>query len=100
MKLLALAIDRFGSRRNLRLDGLKPQLNVVVGPNGSGKSTIMQFVRWMLYGEAEAESRAFVVLARERVGGSLELLDDQQRRRRITRHRGPDGRTGLGTDAR
>ncbi len=53
MKLSTLKIERFGARSNLQLADLSDHLNVVHGPNGSGKTTVINFIRWMLYGNVD-----------------------------------------------
>ena len=60
MKLSSLQIERFGARSNLQLDSLSDQLNVVHGPNGSGKTTIINFIRWILYGGRDDASRRYL----------------------------------------
>jgi energy-coupling factor transporter ATP-binding protein EcfA2 len=86
VKLTSLHIDRFGARSNLRLDGLSDQLNVVYGPNGSGKSTIINFLRWMLYGVLDDASRRYLTGSESRLGGSLRLLDGHLRSCRVQRY--------------
>ena len=53
MKLSTLKIERFGARSNLQLADLSDHLNVVHGPNGSGKTTVINFIRWMMYGNVD-----------------------------------------------
>jgi uncharacterized protein YhaN len=86
VKLTSLHIERFGTRSHLQLEGLSDQLNVVYGPNGSGKTTIINFVRWMLYGSHDDSSRRFLLGGETRLGGTLSLIDGHQQRRRVERY--------------
>lgn len=60
MQLSTLKIERFGARSNLQLIDISNQLNVVYGPNGSGKTTTINFIRWMLYGNADGSLSRFL----------------------------------------
>lgn len=86
MKLSSVQIERFGARSNLQLDSLSHQLNVVYGPNGSGKTTIIQFVRWMLFGSQDTGSQRYLTAGEMRVGGALQLVDAAGRLQTLTRH--------------
>lgn len=86
MKLSSLQIERFGARSNLQLDHLSDHLNVVYGPNGSGKTTIINFVRWVLFGAQDETSRRYLTPGQQRVGGILRIVDGHQRRRVVSRH--------------
>ncbi len=85
MKLSALQIERFGARSNLQLDNLADRLNVIYGPNGSGKTTIINFIRWVMFGGSDETSRRYLTSGETRVGGSLSVVDGQQRQRVVTR---------------
>ncbi len=49
MKLKELAIDGFGTRRDLRLGGFDDGLSIVYGENGAGKTTVREFIRGTLF---------------------------------------------------
>ena len=92
MKLAFLNIERFGARSNLQLDDLSQQLNVVYSPNGSGKTTIINFVRWVLYGNDDEVSRRYRAPSTTQAAGSLRIVDGDQQVRVVTRR--DDGSTG------
>jgi len=52
MYLSDLHIDRFGIFRDQGLIGLEGGLTVFLGANESGKSTLLELVRWVLFGPA------------------------------------------------
>ncbi|MCF8719742.1 ATP-binding protein [Nitrospina gracilis] len=51
MQLRALHIKRFGVFKDKSVAGLRPGLNLLYGENEAGKTTLLQFVRWVLFGE-------------------------------------------------
>ena len=75
MKLSSLQIERFGARSGLSLSDLDSQLNVVYGPNGSGKTTVIQFIRWMFYGQCDEISRPYLTTAQGPASGSMSITD-------------------------
>ncbi len=92
MKLAFLNIERFGARSQVQLEELSQQLNVVYGPNGSGKTTIIDFIRWVLYGREDTVSRRYLASATESAGGSLKIVDGDHQTRLVTRR--DDGTPG------
>ncbi len=90
MKLANLHIDRFGARSNLDLEGLSEGLNIVYGPNGSGKTTIIDFIRWMLYGNQAESIRSYLHTENLRASGTLTVCDSSGRRK-LQRHDDPSG---------
>ena len=81
MRIEKINIERFGRRSNLALHGLSDQLNVVYGPNGSGKTTAIQFVRWLLYGNGDSRSRAYLSDASGTAIGNATIVQDGLRRK-------------------
>lgn len=75
MKLSSLHIDRFGARSDLDLADFTDQLNVVYGPNGSGKTTIIQFIRWMMFGDRDEMSRRYLTTSKGPAAGSMTVRD-------------------------
>ena len=75
MKLAGLQIDRFGARTGLNLNEIADQLNVVYGPNGSGKTTVIQFIRWMIYGQCDEISRPYLATAEGSARGAMTIAD-------------------------
>lgn len=74
MKLLRMRVLRApGLPRGLALDGLDPELNLVLGPNASGKSTFCRAARRTLWPDAP-ESRGLEAVStwRSRSGDTLE----------------------------
>ncbi|CAI2717384.1 ATP-binding protein [Nitrospina watsonii] len=51
MQLRELHIKRFGAFKDQSVAGLRPGLNLLYGENEAGKTTLLQFVRWVLFGE-------------------------------------------------
>ena len=74
MKLAGLQIDRFGARSGLDLSNISERLNLVYGPNGSGKTTVIQFIRWMMYGQCDELSRPYLSNA-DGTHGSMTIVD-------------------------
>lgn len=92
MKITDIRIDGFGVWHDLKLSGLSPRLTAFYGANEAGKTTLMQFSRSVLYGMSPERRRRYLPPVNGGLpGGSLGLLDDQQRFdvRRIA-DRGPD----------
>ena len=85
MKLAFLNLERFGARSNLQLDDLSQQLNVVYGPNGSGKTTIINFIRWVLYGSDAPACRPYLSTSDARSSGSLRVIDGDHQVRVVSR---------------
>lgn len=50
MRLSQLHIDGFGIFSDHTITGLQPGLNIVLGENEAGKSTLLQFIRFTLFG--------------------------------------------------
>ncbi|MEW6076568.1 MAG: AAA family ATPase [Thermodesulfobacteriota bacterium] len=50
MRLVELNIDGFGLFTGYTLSGLKPGVNIIFGENEAGKSTLLQFIRFTLFG--------------------------------------------------
>lgn len=75
VKLAGLHIDRFGARTGLGLTDIADQLNIVYGPNGSGKTTVIQFIRWMMFGERDEISRRYLTTGSSPVSGSMSWSD-------------------------
>jgi len=80
MRFESLGIQEFGKRRDLRLEGFSPRLNVVYGPNGSGKSTAIQFIRWMLFGNCDAQCQRYLEATVVHAAGTMSLVHDGLRR--------------------
>ncbi len=80
MKITDIRIDGFGVWHDLKLGGLSPRLTAFYGANEAGKTTLMQFTRSVLYGMSAERRRRYLPPVNGGVpGGSLGLIDDQQR---------------------
>ncbi len=80
MKITDIRIDGFGVWHDLKLGGLSPRLTAFFGANEAGKTTLMQFTRSVLYGVSpERRHRYLPPVNGGQPGGSLGLLDNQQR---------------------
>ena len=73
MKFASLDLEHFGATTHLQLADLSEDLNLIYGPNGSGKSTVVQFLRWVLYGEVRSSRRAYVSETNGHVSGSVTI---------------------------
>ncbi len=103
MKLRRLDVDGFGTLSGFTIEELSPRLTVISGPNEAGKSTLLDFVRFVLFGfPRERSISKHEPLRGGRHGGSLRVLDDEGREWTIERHAdrrgalvtGPNGETG------
>lgn len=73
MWLSRIDIRRLGQIRDLSIDPLSPQLNVVYGPNEAGKSTIRDAVRYALFGFPATKPSKDAVDVRSYVGVDREV---------------------------
>jgi uncharacterized protein YhaN len=103
MKIRRLDVDGFGSLARLSVDGISPNLTVITGQNEAGKSTLLDFVRFMLFGFPRGRSAArHEPLGGGRHGGSLRLIDAEGLEWILERHTderspvvtGPAGQSG------
>jgi uncharacterized protein YhaN len=104
VRITGIHVDGYGTLAGLDLDGLAPDLSVVYGLNEAGKSTLLDFVRAVLFGFPDRRSRQNLrePLRGGRHGGTLRLLDEEERPWVLERHfdgrepvlTGPDGRRG------
>lgn len=78
MKFASLDLEHFGATTHLQLADLSEDLNLIYGPNGSGKSTVVQFLRWVLYGEVRSSRRAYVSETNGHVSGSVTITVPQK----------------------
>jgi uncharacterized protein YhaN len=50
MQIREIHIERFGKFSNCRVGSVSPGVNVVYGRNEFGKTTLLEFIRWILFG--------------------------------------------------
>ena len=50
MQIREIHIERFGKFSHCRMVPVSPGLNVVYGRNEFGKTTLLEFIRWILFG--------------------------------------------------
>jgi len=50
MQIREIHIDRFGVFADAHISNVQPGLNIVYGKNEFGKTTLLEFVRWVLFG--------------------------------------------------
>ena len=81
MRIDTISLDRFGRRSRLAIDGLSDQLNVIFAPNGGGKSTLIQFLRWALFGNADQASVPYLRESNGVAAGTVGFVQDGRRRR-------------------
>ncbi|MEM8947581.1 MAG: AAA family ATPase, partial [Planctomycetota bacterium] len=80
MKITDIRIDGFGVWNDLKLSGLSPRVTTFFGANEAGKTTLMQFTRSVLYGMSPERRHKYLPPVNGGLpGGSLGLVDDQQR---------------------
>lgn len=88
MYIESLTIERFGGLNNLSF-GLGAGVNIIEGSNEAGKTTIASFIRYMLYGFADKNERAFYCGS---MGASGNLvIAEGDNRLRIERESGDGG---------
>lgn len=80
MRLEKVSLDHFGRRSNLHIDGLSDQLNVIFGPNGGGKSTLIQFIRWILFGNVDDVTASYLRESQGTATGAMGFVQDGRRR--------------------
>lgn len=84
MRIHELEVTGFGLWRTLYLNNLNPGMQVFYGPNESGKTTLLEFIRYVLYGSGPAIDRYLPPVEGGPGGGSL-LLQTSNRRIRVSR---------------
>lgn len=92
-------VEGFGILRDLRVEGLGAGLTVVLGPNEAGKSTLLDFVRFALFGR-ERGAPVREPLRGGRHGGRLFLLDDAGHPWILERYAAPRRLALIGPDGR
>lgn len=101
MKIVELHIDGFGKLRNQTLQ-MECPLVLVYGPNEAGKSTLTNFIRAMLFGFSprgtaiERNAERYEPIFGGSFGGTITLIDDEQRRVLIERAGGASGNRSSG----
>ncbi len=71
MKITALYIDGFGMFTDYHLEALAPGVNILFGPNEAGKSTLLQFIRYTLFGYPRPLDQRLPPLFGGRHGGRI-----------------------------
>ena len=98
MRIDGLHIDGFGIFHDTLVDEMPSGLALFVGSNESGKSTLMEFVRYVLFGPpTDSRENRYPPLRGGRHGGRLATVLQDDRKLTIQRHDrqvalcGPDG---------
>lgn len=87
MKIRRIDVDGFGTLASLSIKEVSPQLTVIAGPNEAGKSTLLDFIRFMLFGFPRTRSASrHEPLRGGRHGGSLRFCDDEGAEWTLERH--------------
>ena len=105
MRISEFHVDGFGRLANLSMTDVAPGLSIVVGDNEAGKTTLLEFLRFILFGLPARRQREFYPpLYGGRKGGRLVLRNAQSERIIVERFEGkgygpltvtmPDGSTG------
>jgi len=74
MIIRKLHIDGFGIFQNHTVDGFQPGINVLYGRNESGKSTLLDFIRFTLFGYPRLTDNRRPPLRGGKHGGSIDVL--------------------------
>lgn len=100
MRVAKVQIDGFGTLRD-RVYELNGPLTVLYGPNEAGKSTLMNFMRYVLFGYPSRGSFLRYDGTDGTVhGGALTLTDEAGRLWRVERYEGRTGARGRSGEAR
>lgn len=87
MRIRRLGVDGFGALAALSVTDISPNLTVIAGPNEAGKSTLLDFVRFVLFGFPRGRGAArHEPLRGGRHGGSLRICDDEGSEWTLERH--------------
>ncbi|MCB1056034.1 MAG: AAA family ATPase [Acidobacteria bacterium] len=89
MRITAFHADGFGLLQDQGLDTLCPALCVFEGPNESGKSTLVDLLRFLLFGAAGPRGRSRPPLRGGRPGGRLRLSTEAGEVFVVERSEGP-----------
>jgi len=74
MRLTEINIDGFGMFTGYTLAGLRPGVNIIAGENEAGKSTLLQFIRFTLFGYPRPLEQRLPPLFGGRHGGRAKVL--------------------------
>ena len=105
MRIAEFHIDGFGRLADLSFTDVPPGLSVIVGDNEAGKTTLLEFLRFILFGLPSSQQKeSYPPLKGGRKGGRIALLDRQSNRIIVERFGGkgigpltvtfPDGSQG------
>lgn len=103
MRITSIYVDGFGIFHDCGWEFPYPDLVLFTGPNEAGKTTLMQLIRFLLFGpEGKRAANQYPPLHGGRLGGYMTLVDSQGREYRLERYQGRTGgrqRSSLGPDS-
>lgn len=93
MRLAGFYINGFGIIRDLKIEGISPELTIFLGRNESGKSTLLGFLRAILFGFPDGRSKEnlYPPLAGGQHGGNVSLVTDDGQLYVVERYPGTRG---------
>lgn len=95
MQIRELYIDGFGVFRDHVLSGLSPGLNILRGRNEAGKTTLLQFIRFTLFGYPHSIEQRLPPVRGGDHGGRIKALTADNREVVFERKAGYPGETRL-----
>ncbi len=89
-----IEIEQFQAMQQQIIGPLKPGMVLFLGMNGAGKTTVMEFIRWVLYGDVtSASDRLASSEGNTKKQGAVTLRDDTGKPYCIRRSQDPSGKT-------
>lgn len=91
-------IELFQAMKQQSIGPLQPGMVVFLGMNGAGKTTVMEFIRWVLYGDVtSAANRLGTGEENHKKHGSISLRDQNAKCYCVTRMQTPSGSKKIST---
>src|SRR5437867_1179787 len=89
MRIADFHIDAFGRLADLSMTDVPAGLSIIVGENEAGKTTLLEFLRFILFGlPARKQKDFYPPLNGRRKGGRLVLRNEEAERFIVERYEG------------